>query len=200
MRHQPAIAPRCALQRAGARCIEHRVVRDGRSRTPVVRRMRIAQQNLGTAFALGVARRPESKPGPKTTPRSFSKRRRLVATHGFSSTIWLMTATTGTGATSPNFSTGTRDLRGCLSEQDCATGAQPMPAGIGERSSEMAARGRRANPRSPGRPKWLGPNAGNRRTLQRPIVDARGRPGEICGLADRITPWTLCRTPARCPA
>jgi hypothetical protein len=46
----------------------------------------------------------------------------------------------------------------------------------------MWPRGRRANPRSPGRPKWLGPSAGYRRGLRRQVVDARGRPGETSGL------------------
>lgn len=67
-----------------------------------------------------------------------------------------------------------------------------MPVGIGERLSDVAARGRRANPRSPNRPKWLGPNAGYRRGLQRQIVDARGRPGETSGLATKGGAW-LCR-------
>jgi hypothetical protein len=40
---------------------------------------------------------------------------------------------------SPHVSSATRDLRGCPREPDCATGAQPMPAGIGERLSSGAA-------------------------------------------------------------
>ena len=62
-----------------------------------------------------------------------------------------------------------------------------MPVGIGEHLSEMWPRGRRANPRSPGRPNWLGPSAGYRRSLRRQIVDARGRPGETSGLAPPLT-------------
>jgi len=89
----------------------------------------------------------------------------------------------GCSPTSPDVSSGTRDLRGCAREPDCARGAQPMPVGIDERSSAKWPRGRRANPRSPGRPKWLGPGAGDRRGFQRPILNARGRPGEISGLA-----------------
>jgi hypothetical protein len=57
-----------------------------------------------------------------------------------------------------------------------------MPVGIGERLSDVAARERRANPRSPGRTKWPGPSAGDRRGLRRQIVVARGRPGETSGL------------------
>jgi transposase len=41
---------------------------------------------------------------------------------------------------SPDVSSGTRDLRGCGREPDRARGAQPMPVGIGERLSDVAAR------------------------------------------------------------
>jgi DNA-binding transcriptional LysR family regulator len=56
------------------------------------------------------------------------------------------------GAASPDVSSGTRDLRGCAREPDCATGAQPMTAGGRRRTSLAAAepaprrRGRRTNP------------------------------------------------------
>jgi hypothetical protein len=84
---------------------------------------------------------------------------------------------------SPDVSSGTRDLRGCMREPGCARGAQPMPAGIGEHLSASWPRRRRANPRSPGGPKRLWPMAGCRCGFQREIVGARGRPGETCGLA-----------------
>ena len=98
---------------------------------------------------------------------------------------WATPASSAAGVTwrpSPDVSSGTRDLRGCPRAPDRARGAQPMPVGIGEHLSAMWPRGRRANPRSPGHPKWLGPSAGDRRGFQRQIVDARGRPGETSGL------------------
>ena len=57
-----------------------------------------------------------------------------------------------------------------------------MPAGIGEHLSASWPRRRRANPRSPGGPKWLWPMACCRCSFQREIVGARGRPGETSGL------------------
>jgi hypothetical protein len=83
---------------------------------------------------------------------------------------------------SPDISSGTRDLRGCMREPGCARGAQPMPAGIGEHLSATWPRRRRANPRSPDGPNWLWPMTGCRCSFQRKIVGARGRPGETSGL------------------
>lgn len=121
-----------------------------------------------------------------------------LAQHAFAFVQRLPRLRTRTGwvclTASPDVSSGTRDLRGCPREPDCARGAQPMPVGIGEHLSVMWPRGRRANPRSPGRPKWLGPSAGCRRSLQRQIVDALGRPGETSGLVFRPQPPTI---PAR---
>jgi hypothetical protein len=58
-----------------------------------------------------------------------------------------------------------------------------MPVGIGEHLSASWPGRRRANPRSPDRPKWLGRQTRLRPSLQRKIDHARGRPGETSGLA-----------------
>ena len=105
-----------------------------------------------------------------------------------------LTPSTNTGlaylnsvAASPDVSSVTRDLRGCAREPDCASGAQSMPVGIGERLSEMAAR-------APRQPAWPRPSkvVWVRFRIPPRLTEAdrgcTGRPGETSGLVSDQRP------------
>lgn len=78
----------------------------------------------------------------------------------------------------PDGSARTRDLRGCLREPGCASGARPTPAGCCRHSGARWPRGRRATPRRPAGPNPLRATASCFCGVPRAILEARDRPAE----------------------